>query len=172
MSRQLTWSLVADGTTDRMLVPIIEWALRRQDPIVELLEPQFRKRHGSIRDDLPDSDTGSMLVFMHRDAEDSSLDERLREFSGIDRMDLVPVVPVRMSEAWLLFDACAIAKAAGSMAAALPTPGVGDLEGIADPKALLQDLLLDAAGNADGPARQGVQTVPCGATRERGPVHL
>ena len=30
--RQLTWSIVADGGIDRMLVPIIEWTIHRLDP--------------------------------------------------------------------------------------------------------------------------------------------
>ena len=48
MNRQLTWSIVADGGTDRLLVPVIQWAMHRLDPDVEILEPEFRKRHGSI----------------------------------------------------------------------------------------------------------------------------
>ena len=46
----MTWSIVADGGTDRMLIPIIEWAIHRLDPEVEILEPEFRKRRGSVPD--------------------------------------------------------------------------------------------------------------------------
>ena len=37
MSRQLTYAVIADGKTDRMLVPIIQWAIHRLDPEVEIL---------------------------------------------------------------------------------------------------------------------------------------
>ena len=50
MSRQLTFSVVADGGTDRLLVPIIQWAIHRLDPQVEILEPEFSKRSGSVKE--------------------------------------------------------------------------------------------------------------------------
>ena len=31
-----------------MLVPVIQWAIHRLDPEVEILEPEFRKRRGSV----------------------------------------------------------------------------------------------------------------------------
>lgn len=40
-------AIVADGGTDRLLVPIIQWAVHRLDPGVEILEPEFRKRKGA-----------------------------------------------------------------------------------------------------------------------------
>ena len=43
MSRRLTSSVVADGGTDQLLVPIIQWAIHRLDPDVEILEPEFSK---------------------------------------------------------------------------------------------------------------------------------
>lgn len=150
MRRQLTWSVLADGGTDRMLVPIIQWAIHRLDPAVEILEPQFRKRRRSISEDVAKYGTGSMLVFVHRDSEAMTLDERLREFADVTRQDVVAVVPVRMSEAWLLFNGTAIAKAAGSPSADVPVPRVAELEGIRNPKARLDDLLVEAAGRPTG----------------------
>lgn len=151
MRRQLTWSVLADGGTDRMLVPIIQWAIHRLDPAVEILEPQFRKRRRSIGEELEKYSTGSMLVFVHRDAENVTLEERLREFDDITRQDVVPVVPVQMSEAWILFNGTAIALAAGSSSAEVSTPSVAELlEGIRDPKARLDDLLVEAAGRPTG----------------------
>ena len=66
MSRQLTWSIVADGGTDRMLVPIIEWAIHRLDPDVEILEPEFLKRSGSVQDFLRSYESDAMIIFVHR----------------------------------------------------------------------------------------------------------
>ena len=113
MNRQLTWSVVADGGTDRLLVPVIQWAIHRLDPDLEILEPEFRKRHGSVVDFLGAYESGVMLVFVHRDSENLSLQERWGEFEAVSRPSVVPVVPVQMSEAWILFDGVAVARAAG-----------------------------------------------------------
>ena len=69
MSRQLTFSVVADGGTDRLLVPIIEWAIHRLDPQVEILEPEFSKRHGRVQEFLKSYTPEAMLIFVHRDSE-------------------------------------------------------------------------------------------------------
>lgn len=109
MSRQITYSVVADGGTDRALLPIIEWSIHRLDPEVEILEPEFRKRSGSVHEFLQGYRTGSMITFVHRDAESDSLESRLLEFEDVPQT-VVPVVPVRMTEAWLLIDSRAIAR--------------------------------------------------------------
>ena len=150
MSRQLTWSIVADGGTDRMLVPIIEWAIHRLDPDVEILEPEFRKRSGSVQDFLRTCESDAMIIFIHRDSEHRSPEHRLKEFDDVTRPDVVPVVPVQMSEAWVLFDGTAIARAAGSRAAAVSAPRIGDIESISDPKGRLDKLLFHAAGSPTG----------------------
>ncbi len=146
MSRQLTWSVVADGGTDLMLVPVIQWAIHRLDPDVEILEPEFRKRRGGIEDFLRTYNSGAMVVFAHRDSENLTLENRLREFHGVTRADVVPVVPVQMSEAWILFDGAAVAKAAGSPAAEVVAPAIAEIENIRNPKERLDELLFRAAG--------------------------
>ena len=55
-----------------------------------------------------------------------------------------------MSEAWILFDGSAVARAAGSRTAAVPVPGIAEIEGIADPKDRLDELLFLAAGSPAG----------------------
>lgn len=150
MSRQLTFAVVADGKTDRLLVPIIEWAIHRLDPEVEILEPEFRRRSGSVAEFLNAYDSSAMLIFVHRDAENSPLDARLTEFESVSRIDVVPVIPVRMSEAWILFDESAIARAAGSPSATVSVPRLSEIEGIAGPKDLLERLLFEAAGSPSG----------------------
>ena len=153
MRRQLTWSIVADGGTDRMLVPIIEWAIHRLDPDVEILEPVFLKRKGSVQDFLRTYESDAMIIFVHRDSENLPLEHRLSEFDDVTRQDVVPVVPVRMSEAWILFDGRAIARAAGSRADEVSAPRIGEIESISDPKDRLDKQLFDAAGSPTG--RQG-----------------
>lgn len=150
MSRQLTWSIVADGGTDRLLVPIIEWAIHRLDPEVEILEPEFRKRSGSVRDFLRTYESDAMIIFVHRDSESHPPEHRLREFDNVTRTDVVPVVPVRMSEAWVLFDGRAIARAVGSPAVEVSAPKIDDIESISDPKDRLDELLFHAAGSPTG----------------------
>ncbi len=150
MNRQLTWSVVADGGTDRLLVPVIQWAIHRLDPDVEILEPEFRKRRGSVVDFLGAYQSGVMLVFVHRDSENLSLQERMREFEAVTRPNVVPVVPVQMSEAWILFDGAAVAKAAGSPSSRVPVPAIGDIEGIRNPKERLDELLFRTAGSPTG----------------------
>lgn len=150
MSRQLAYAVVADGGTDRILVPIIQWAVHRLDPHVEILEPEFRRRRGSIAEFLTAYSTGAMLIFAHRDSENATLDERLGEFEAVERQDVVPVIPVRMSESWLLFDGSAIAKAAGKPSSLVPVPRVVQIEDIPNPKEQLDELLFQAAGAPAG----------------------
>lgn len=79
---------------------------------------------------------------------------RLKEFDGVIRTDVVPVVPVRMTEAWLLVDGPAIARAADRPDAAVQLPNVHRLEALSNPKKHLEDLLLLATGNPTGRRRK------------------
>ncbi|MBX3275358.1 MAG: hypothetical protein KF729_34145 [Sandaracinaceae bacterium] len=152
--RQITFSVVADGGTDRALLPVLTWAIHRLDPDVEILEPGFVKRRGSVKECLSGLVTGAQLVFVHRDAESESLEARLREFEEVERDDVVPVIPVRMTEAWLLIDGAAIARAAGHPSVELKLPSVAALERLPDPKGTLEELLLQAAGDPTGRRRK------------------
>lgn len=128
-------------------MPIIDWTIHRLDPEVDILEPEFEKRTGSVGEYFHCYTSTTMLVFAHRDAEGSSIDHRLREFENVP--GVVPVVPVRMSEAWLLIDGDAIARAADSRAT-VEVPKLTKLEQIPDPKTLLGKLLDEAAGSPTG----------------------
>ncbi len=172
MTRQLAWSVVADGGTDLLLVPLIQWAVHRLDPAVEILEPEFRKRKGSVAEFLATYRTGAMLIFAHRDAENLRLDERRREFETLERQDVVPVVPVRMSESWLLFDGPAIAKAAGAPSSQVHVPDIAQIENIPDPKDRLDELLFQAAGAPVGRRGRIFRRSHRQTPRQRGRVHL
>ncbi|MCY4424202.1 MAG: hypothetical protein OXC06_14170 [Acidimicrobiaceae bacterium] len=150
MRRQLSFCVVADGGTDRVLVPIIQWAIHKLDPDVEILEPAFSKRKSSVADFLRAYRPEAMLTFLHRDAENRSLYERLQEFPQGTVNDIVPVVPIRMSEAWILFDGSAIARAADRPSYHVTVPEIAELERLADPKSRLEELLLEAAGSPTG----------------------
>ena len=150
MSRQLSFGVIADGGTDRVLVPIIQWAIHQLDPEVEILEPAFRKRQSSVADFLSAYQPEAMLTFLHRDAENKSLHERLQEFPQVAADEIVPVVPVRMSEAWILFDGNAIARASDRPSYHVTVPEIAELERLADPKSRLEELLFEAAGSPTG----------------------
>jgi len=150
VSRQITYLLIADGGTDRALIPIIDWTIRNIDPEVDILEPDFLKRHGPVKNYVEGLDSGAMLIFVHRDAEGETLAERLREFDDVSDQRVIPVIPVRMSESWLLIDGSAIAAAADRPFAMVTTPAVTTLEGLFDPKSRLEDLLVGATGGLTG----------------------
>lgn len=154
MARQLTYALVADGGTDRVLQPIVERSIRCIDPTVEILEPEFRKRRGPVGLIDVDHLHGAMLIFVHRDAEGADPDVRRAEFADVGDERVVPVIPVRMTEAWLLGDARAIARAAGRPKATIVLPAPRQIEQLADPKSVLERLLIEAAGDPTGRKRK------------------
>ena len=84
MNRQLAYAVVADGGTDRLLVPIIQWAVHRLDPGVEILEPEFRKRRGSVAEFLTAYRPGAMLIFVIENMPDpkNRLDDLLFQAAG------------------------------------------------------------------------------------------
>jgi hypothetical protein len=60
------------------------------------------------------------LLFLHRDADSAGRDKRLDEIhswikeAGVTASGVVPVIPVRMTEKWLLVDERAIRRAASN----------------------------------------------------------
>jgi hypothetical protein len=60
---------------------------------------------------------------------------------------VVPVVPVRMLEAWLLSDESALRTAAGNPNGRRPLelPRIQEIESLPDPKGILHDLLRQAS---------------------------
>jgi hypothetical protein len=92
------------------------------------------------------------LVVCHRDADNQGVERRKLEMTtALTEAEfgsyLVPIVPVRMTEAWLLLDEHAIRTVAGvpSGTTDLNLPKVHEVEGIANPKKLLEETILRAA---------------------------
>lgn len=148
-------TIVGDGSSDRCLRSPIEWLLAeillRQEVSfkVEAVTPEGNDLAGRLKracEQFPCD-----LLFAHRDAERESVEKRHQEIrtaseeAGISRS--VPVVPVRMTEAWLLIDEMAIRKAADNPAGSvpLPLPSLRQLETTPDPKEVLRDCLLQAS---------------------------
>lgn len=103
------------------------------------------------------------LLFVHRDAEGESRETRVEEILASLRQVAsgqtgVCVVPVRMQEAWFLFDEAAIRSAADNPRGRMPLglPPLEKLEEVHDPKEVLWGLLSTATGLRPGRLRRFV----------------
>ena len=147
--KPISYVLLADGTSDRALLPIIAWTLRLLRKEGAFASPIFVPRnHAPVASKIEEiiRDYGPDLLFVHRDAESCSIEDRKKEIPYTDTT--VPVVPVRMTEAWLLIDESAVRLAAGNPngKGPLTMPPIHRLEKPADPKKTLHDLLRSASG--------------------------
>ena len=93
------------------------------------------------------------VFIVHRDADGPGSGERrdeiARAFRQLDPPHRhLPVVPIRMTEAWLLLDERRIREVAGNPRGRTPLhlPGASEVERQADPKARLAQALLAASG--------------------------
>ncbi|MCG3135501.1 MAG: hypothetical protein HMLKMBBP_03160 [Planctomycetes bacterium] len=152
MRREVTWALLADGRSDRALVPIIELAMREhlRAFTTRLTEFRVHDTRVDVARSVRDAAVGMVadLMFVHRDAERQSLDVRRAEI-GRPRGGCVRVVPVRMTEAWLLVDEPAIRSAAENPRGThdLGIPPLRRLESLPDPKRELRNALICAYGD-------------------------
>lgn len=129
--RALRYTLLGDGSSDAALLPVLAWLLREHLPTAPIGQGQFAdlgRLPGQVcpdRADLPARMRVAAeyytcdVLFTHRDAEQSGQYAARR-----DRIDgaaqeaglgipVIPVVPVRMTETWLLHDEAALRRAAG-----------------------------------------------------------
>ncbi len=160
--QELRYTLLADGSSDRALLPILTWLLRQSCGAIPI-EAEFAdlRRLPHPPKKLSERINWSVelypcdLLFVHRDAESAPIEEReaeirkaLKESSVEDSVRVVCVVPVRMQEAWLLIDEAALRRAAGNPNGTQPLamPDVKKLERLADPKQLICGLLRQASG--------------------------
>lgn len=157
----LQFTLLADGSSDRVLIPILRWMLGRHHGSHEWigqtanLQALPRPPHGlAERISATIKFFPADLLFVHRDAENESPEQRhdevaeaLRAVSAAALPSSVPVVPVRMTEAWLLISEEAIRRAAGNPNGRirLGLPPRNRLESLPDPKAILETQLVTAS---------------------------
>ena len=171
----MTYTLVTDGTSDRVLLPIITWSLKQQEvtPVVEQWADPVRIPHQESTEDRYKAALELYpcdVLFVHRDAEAQLSALRREEIANVLHGMVVrhiPVVPVRMTEAWLLADENAIRSAAGNPNGRenLNLPDIRRLEDLPNPKTVLYNALTTASGlNARRrsrlPVRQRVQLIP------------
>ncbi len=159
----LTYTLLSDGSSDSALMPIPDWLLRANG-IACAIQGQWADlrwlhrppkglaaRLSTAVDLFP-----CELLFIHRDGERDPYDSRRNEIrsavaEAFDRGHTpihVCVIPIRMREAWLLFDEAAIRRAAGNPSGrvAVQLPPLGRCEDVPDPKGLLHHVLREASG--------------------------
>lgn len=154
--KELRYTLLSDGSSDRALMPILTWLLREHSPHLPIQAqwadlgrlPKPPKNLAEKIDrslDLYPCD----LLFIHRDAEGESYESRVAEINAALCQVTSPlqaspicVIPIRMIEAWLLIDEQAIRKAAGNPNSKkrLDMPNADRLEDLPDPKEKLYDL--------------------------------
>lgn len=160
---ELRYTLVTDGSSDTVLGPIVTWTLRAHG-IECAIQPQWADlRLFSEGTRLDEKLRTSLeyypcdILFIHRDAEREPRREREGEIRvALDQLQVftpppvVCVIPVRMQEAWLLFDESAIRHAAGNRNGQQPLhlPPLNSLESIPDPKRVLHDCLKKASGRS------------------------
>jgi len=162
--KELRYTLITDGASDVVLLPILDWLLRvngvsvavqRQWADLGLVAlPKRPKLSDKIK--IAVSSFPCDLLFVHRDAEREPRDNRIDEISAavVEAMQTIAVpppvcvVPVRMQEAWLLFDEKAIKWAAGnrSYLPSLNLPSLDQLEHLPNPKEELYSRLRQASG--------------------------
>lgn len=155
----LKYTLVTDGSSDRALISVINWLCR--DASIAAQGEWFDPRPFGK---LSNEETIRMalelfpcdVLFIHRDSEGQSPATRRQQIrnavEGISpsggRAPYVCVVPVRMTEAWFLFDEDAIRTAAGNPngSSALELPPLNRCERLPDPKSFLFDAIKKASG--------------------------
>jgi hypothetical protein len=154
----LHFTLVTDGRFDRVLLFPLIWLLRQHASSDISIQREwadlgtFHPKPTGLAEKIATALYlyPCDLLFVHRDAEKEDPAQRYEEIRvailGAD-VPVVGIVPVRMTEAWLLFDEQAVRRAAGNPNGRerLPVP-VADPENVADPKELLHDALRLASG--------------------------
>ena len=155
--KTLTFTVLAEGGSDRLLIPVIEWVIRSLNaPFafeVVLAEPYASS-------DLVD--TARMremlriypcdVLIIHRDSDTQTMQDRRNQIAGAAiflnaEAKRVPIVPVRMTEAWFLKETSAIRAAVGNPhgIVSLKLPPKLKWEKLPDPKKMLLDLLTEAS---------------------------
>ncbi len=160
----LRYTLVTEGSSDRVLMPILDWLL------IELLgdlgnqiaiDGKYADLASIKTRDLSEKIAQALdlypcdLLFIHRAADSKPPQDRVQEIlQALARLppegvppSPVPIIPVRMTEAWLLISETAIRVAACHRdgKARVQLPPLHSPEKLADPKQKLFQLLLQAS---------------------------
>ncbi len=155
----IRYTLVSDGSSDRILIPILNWLLETlcKESAIQAQWADLRwlrnpPRSLSERLKFALDYYPCNFLFVHRDSESQDPGERRCEIiAALKESEVkhpaVCVVPVRMAEAWLLLNDRAIRTAVGrpSGRVQLQLPSYDRAENLPDPKEVLFQALRDAS---------------------------
>lgn len=158
---QIRYTLLSDGTSDGALIPILNWVLRYHFPHSNIegskADFSFLRYPPSLKN-LDERIIRAIelfpcdLLFIHRDAERDSWVGRAHEIDRFlakisTQINHVKVIPIRMTEAWLLFNENAIKAASGNRNGKVPRlPPLKTIEKQPDPKSILIEALKTSSG--------------------------
>lgn len=152
--------LLADGPSDAPLGRHIARIAQRHGVELDVVAPDLRRldpppgfQVSQRLEAVLQFDDRFELVIVHRDSEGQDPGLRYEEIrSGVanvrPEMPTLPVVPIRMTEAWLLVDEDAIRRIAGRPNGIEPLdlPALGTVEHVVNPKQVLREALELASG--------------------------
>jgi len=155
----MDYTLLADGPSDIVLMGPIGWLLKRHgisefngrfaDPFAlpKLSEGLTERAVAAI------AEYPCQVLFVHRDAEGIPFKDRWQEIDhALQSIGKAPskvfVVPVRMTEAWFLFDEQAIRRASNNPNGkeSLELPGTAQFETVLSPKDKLSEAIKLGSG--------------------------
>ena len=158
----LSFTLLGEGSSDAMLIPVVRWLLE-SNGVKRPLLPSWadlsllHKRPKGLAAEIQAAleNYPCELLFVHRDADNGPREDRLKEIQKALRKvkgqpQQVPphicVIPVRETETWFLFDEQAIRDAVGNPlgSSELRLPSIHRLESLPRSKEVLNDILLKA----------------------------
>jgi hypothetical protein len=160
-NRTRTGLFLGEGSSDVPLAELVEQLFYDRDVPLRLSKPDFARLPDRVGCTLERKVEKGLellggpveVIVIHREADNAGPEHRLREMrEALDRTfcgaELVPVIPVRMTEAWLLLDEKAIRTVAGNPKGRHPLglPAPSEVERKSDPKEILRKALLDASG--------------------------
>ena len=157
----LRYTLVSEGRSDEALIAPIDWLFSHLQPDLPVSgvwsNPyQFPRRPQGLSEKIFYSLDyfPCELLFVHRDSDNETPEKRTTEikeaFSKLTVSDPphICIIPVRMLEAWFLFDEVAIRNVAenpnGSQRISLPK--LSQIETQSDPKSMLRIFMQTASG--------------------------
>jgi hypothetical protein len=143
--QRFTSTLVAEGSSDQALIPLIEFVLDAYCDIPHVTTFASDFVVGPLQERVAQALTfyPCDMLFVHRDADRELVSKREKEIRAAVQISNAPTVvcliPIRMTEAWLLVDELAIRRAAGNTSGKvkLGIPPIASLEGQTDPKSVL-----------------------------------
>ncbi|MDT3396494.1 DUF4276 family protein [Streptomyces sp. B1866] len=150
---------VSEGSSDRGLRPHIEQAAAEEGQQILLTAPDFALLAGRVGHAVGDKLRAARqlggdfdVVIVQRDADGQGVQARREEIAAAveevwGSLRHVPVIPVRMLEAWLLVDESVIRQVAGNPGGKtrLGLPKGPAVERVPDPKSMLKDALATAS---------------------------